>query len=250
MIQFACSDSYLCSKYLELYNRCFKKYPSTKNNKYLNWLYNENPAGNFIGIDAYEENKLIGQVGGIPQNFNFKEKKLKILQPMNVCVDPKYRGQNLFYKMASKLLLLAKEQKFTHIIGVANKLATIAWKKSIDPEMLFPLEVVIGYGDLNLKKFKLDKNFFFQAWNRESIKWRVKNPHNPVKINKIHNKIKLFSPTFTSFIKVFGFIDNYNYNLDFESINKNFFPNIFIGLVPQITKKYFFNIPDFLKPLL
>ena len=41
MIQFACSDSYLCSKYLELYNRCFKKYPSTKNNKYLNWLYNE-----------------------------------------------------------------------------------------------------------------------------------------------------------------------------------------------------------------
>jgi len=150
--------------------------------------------------------------------------------------------------MAGRLLLLAKEKEFSHIIAVANKPASIAWKKSINPEMIFPLEAVIGYGDLNLKKLKLENNFFFQIWDSNNIKWRVKNPHNLVKINKIHNKIKLFSPTFTSFIKVFGFIDNHNYDLNFETINRNFLPNIFIGLIPEISKKYFLNIPNFIKP--
>ena len=41
---------------------------------------------------------------------------------MNVCVDPKYRGQNLFSKMAGRLLLLAKEERFSHMIAVINKL--------------------------------------------------------------------------------------------------------------------------------
>lgn len=248
MIEFSYSNPNSCTDYFKLYNRCFKKYPSTKNPKYLNWLYNENPVGKFIGIDAYEDNQLIGQVGGIPQNFNLNGEKIKILQAMNVCVDPKYRGQNLFSKMAGRLLLLAKEERFSHMIAVANKLASKAWKKSIDPDMFFPLEAVVGYGDLDLKKKKIDDNFFFQIWDSNSIKWRVENPHNPVKTSKTHNKIKLYSSTFTSFIKVFGYLNDYNYKLNFEPIKNNFLPNIFIGLIPGISKKYFLNIPDFLKP--
>ena len=33
--------------------------------------------GKFIGIDVFDKNKLIGQVGGVPYDFIFKKKKLK-----------------------------------------------------------------------------------------------------------------------------------------------------------------------------
>ena len=59
--------------YSELYSKCFKE--KFKIN-YLNWLYNENPDGNFIGIDYFENGKLIAQAGGIPHKFILIKKKL------------------------------------------------------------------------------------------------------------------------------------------------------------------------------
>ena len=35
-----------------------------KDFEYLNWLYTKNPMGNYIGIDAFDNNKLVGQHGG------------------------------------------------------------------------------------------------------------------------------------------------------------------------------------------
>ena len=61
MIEFSYSNPNSCTDYFKLYNRCFKNIHQ-QNPKYLNWLYNENPVGKFIGIDAYEDNQLIGQV--------------------------------------------------------------------------------------------------------------------------------------------------------------------------------------------
>ena len=54
-----------------------------------------------------------------------------------------------------------------------------------------------------------------------------------------HNKIKLYSSTFTSFIKVFGYFNDYNYKLNFEPIKNNFLPNIFIGPIPESLKNIF-----------
>jgi len=133
--------------YYSLYKRCFKNFPLTKNTSYLDWLYKKNPKGYFIGIDAIENENIIGQVGGIPQEFNFNGKKIKILQSINVCVDSNYRGKNLFSEMANRLESYAKEQGFSFIIAIANEPASYVWKKSIHMEHLSSLEALIGFGN-------------------------------------------------------------------------------------------------------
>ena len=81
-IEFYKSDLKKLPKYIELYKRCFKKYPLNKNYQYFEWLYKKNPSGEFIGIDAFDTEKglEIGQVGGVPYNFNYlvKSKYLSI----------------------------------------------------------------------------------------------------------------------------------------------------------------------------
>ena len=39
--------------YCELYKNCFNEKKLKLN--YLNWLYNENPIGNFVGIDCFHD---------------------------------------------------------------------------------------------------------------------------------------------------------------------------------------------------
>ena len=75
-IEFKKSNINNISRYVNLYRKCFKNYPIKKNERYFQWLYSKNPIGNFIGIDAIENNLEIGQVGGIPYEFNYKGKKV------------------------------------------------------------------------------------------------------------------------------------------------------------------------------
>ena len=249
-IEFKKSNINNISRYVNLYRKCFKNYPIKKNERYFQWLYSENPIGNFIGIDAIEDDLEIGQVGGIPYEFNYRGKKIKILQSINVCVDQNYRGKKLFYEMATRLEQYAKKENFLFIIAIANQLATPAWQHSISMQFLSKLEALIGYGDLGLKDLKLYDNNFFSLWNKERINWRKNNPYNRVSIISEEKKIKFTSPSVFSFFQVFSYITNTNYELTFNKKKFNFFlPNLFLGLIPEYkNKNLFLNIPDILKP--
>ena len=250
-IEFTKSKISNISNYVELYRRCFVNYPKKRNELYLDWFYNKNPAGKFIGIDAYDSDKgmQVGQVGGITCEFNYAGQKIKVLQPVNVCVDKNYRGYILFSKMAKRLEEYAINENFSLIIGVSNRLATAVWQRSISMKVLTQLDVLFGYGNLGLDNLKLNDSIFYSLWDEEKINWRKNNPYNKVYIDKKKNKIKLASPSVLSIFDVFSYIDDKNYQLDFVKNRINILPNLFIGLVPDGGKKnFFFSIPEFLKP--
>ena len=251
VIKFNRSNINKINEYVKLYRRCFSDYPINKNELYFEWLYKNNPLGEFIGIDAFNEDKKleIGQVGGIPYEFNYKGKKIKILQSINVCVDKDYRGKKLFTEMANRLEVYAKEQGYSYIIAIANKLATPAWQQSISMKFLSKLDVLFGYGDLGINDLKLDEEIFRSIWNQDRINWRKNNPFNKVFLNK-ETKIKLSSPSVLSIFKVFSYLENKDYSLVFDRMSLNqVIPSLFIGLAPQYeNKKFFFKIPEIIKP--
>ena len=78
-IEFYKSDLKKLPKYIELYKRCFKKYPLNKNYQYFEWLYKKNPSGEFIGIDAFDTERGLEmeQVGEF-QAFNYLGTHIKI----------------------------------------------------------------------------------------------------------------------------------------------------------------------------
>ena len=40
-------------------------------------------------------------------------------------------------------------------------------------EYISSLDVLLGYGNLDLPQFVTKNNYFFQIWNQERIKWRI-----------------------------------------------------------------------------
>ena len=174
----------------------------------------------------------IGQVGGIPYEFNYNENKIKILQSINVCVDKRYRGKKLFKEMATRLEDYAKAENYSLIIAIANKLATPAWRNSIGLKFLTQLDVLIGYGDLGLNNLDLNDSIFASIWNEKRLEWRINNPSNKVFV-KHENKIRLSCQSVMSIFKVFSYVNCKNLNINYSKEQFNFFlPNLFIGLIP------------------
>jgi predicted N-acetyltransferase YhbS len=153
MITYKVSNLSNINQYLELYKRCFKNFG--KNFNYLNWLYKKNPLGDYVGIDAFHNNNLIGQIGGIPYNFKFKNNILKTLVSINICVDENYRGKKIFLNLSKKLEIHLRKKNYELLIAIGNIQATPAWIKSIQMKYLCHLDAFIGF-----KEFKNNTNFF------------------------------------------------------------------------------------------
>lgn len=246
MISFEESSTSKIHDYFKLYKKVFK---TRKNESYYNWLYYQNPTGNFIGIDCYDNNELIGQVGGIPQEYIHSGTQIKFILSINVCVIKSHQGKGLFNQMACKLEEVAKIKNFDGIIAIANKAATPAWKKSINLNFLKQLDVLIGYGGVNYNKFNKNDYNFYSIWNNEKINWRLKNPSTETSIIYSNNIKSIYSKTNYPLIEAYSpliFFDN-----DVELIKnkkKTFKPVIFIGSIKDMSKNFLFRFPEILKP--
>lgn len=234
--------------YSELYSKCFKE--KKFKISYLNWLYNENPDGNFIGIDYFENGKLVAQAGGIPHEFILNKKKVKLLISVNVCVEPKYQGKWIFSKILVNLEKLIQDLNFDGIIGVANKVAYPFWLRSIKMKKLKPLDVFIGLGELDLQNIQKSTYNFYTYWTENKLKWRIKNPNNFTSIRSINNNFSVCSKTNYFFFDAYSPLIFFDNNFKFRSFRKSFFkPVVYLGLIDDVKKtKFLYNLPEFLKP--
>ena len=139
--------------------------------------------------------------------------------------------------MANRLVEYAKDESYLYIIAVCNKFSTYTFQKSINMDYISSLDVLLGYGNLDLHTFVSKNDYLFQIWNQERIKWRINNPYNKVNIYNEQSKIKFISSSVFSFIKTFAYLDNKNYALKFDKKKTNILPRLFLGLVPNIQKK-------------
>lgn len=247
MLTYRVSNINLINNYLNLYNRCFNNY--NKDIKYLKWLYTKNPLGNFVGIDVFDKKNLIGQVGGIPYNFKYKNKVLKTLVSINVCVDQAYRGRKIFQNLTKKLEILLKNKRYELLIGIGNKLATPTWIKSIQMKYLCQLDVFIGFKDFSKMQISIKDYNLYTDWNTNLIDWRSSNPHNETNIENYKDLGLVYSKTQIPFLKVYA-----PYPFKIENKFTQQFKNkhdlkIFIGLSKDINNSFFFKkIPQYLKP--
>ena len=241
MIEFKKTDLNKLNDYIMLYKKSFKDF--NKNYEYFKWLYLDNPQGNFVGIDCYNNNKLIGQVGGIPHEFIFNKKKVKFLISINVCVDPKYQGKWIFSKMLVKFENIANELNFDGIIGVANKAASPYWQRSIKMKKLASLDVFVGFGKINLNLINKSNYNFYTIWNKKKLEWRLKNPLNKTFIDSRTNFQSVYSETNFTFINAYSPIIFFENDLELNSIKKKSYkPIVYLGLISEFKKTPFYLV--------
>ena len=247
MIIYKISTLNSLSAYLDLYQNCFENYD--KDLTYLNWLYSKNPKGSFVGIDVFDDDILVGQIGGIPINFKFFNNPIKTIVSMNICIRKEYRRGRIFYNLAKRFEQHLIDNNFELIIGIANQVATPAWIRSIKLKYLCQLKTFIGFYDFSkLNILKEDYNLLVE-WNEELIKWRCLNPYNKTKIVNFINNQLILAETKLPFVKVYS---PYLNNIKIENVieqNKNFHLKVFVGLSNEINNNFLFRkIPDLLKP--
>lgn len=249
MINYKISDLALLDEYLKLYEKSFKNFNKKKN--YFDWLYLNNPMGKFIGIDVFDKNKLIGQVGGVPYDFIFKKKKIKTLISINVCVSKNYQGKKLFSNLTKRLEKLLIENNFELLIAIGNKAATPAWIKSINLKLLCNLQAKIGIGHLFNFKFNPENYDLFVNWNKKTIKWRSLNPYNNTKLIRNYNNNYVVSNTHIPYVKSIADVVYLENGIEEFKKEKYLTSNLklYLGLFNHTNKNnFFFNIPEFLKP--
>lgn len=234
--------------YSELYSKCFKEDKFKIN--YLDWLYNKNPDGSFVGIDCFDNKNLIGQAGGIPHEFIFNQKKVRFLISVNVCVNPQYQGNWIFSKMLTRLEKLAKELHFDGIIGIANKFAYPFWLRSIKMKKLKALDVYVGFERLNLKNIAKSNYDFYTYWTKKKLEWRIKNPLNETFVKTSNNEYSIYSKTKFMFINAYSPLIFFDKEMKLNSNNKKHYkPIVYLGLISEIKKpKLLYNLPESLKP--
>lgn len=192
-ITFRQSSMDLLDAYAAFYRLCFPA-ASHLGSAYLQWLYQANPAGSFIGADAIAEGQVVGQVVAIPCEYQVRGRLVRGLLAVNVAVHPRFQGRHLFKKLGLRMCEYGAAAGHAFVIGVANAAATPGWTRQMGFQLVRPLEARLGLGspgiDLDLVK---DRAAFSRCWSATSLTWRLANPNNAVHVRNTRSKLQCFA---------------------------------------------------------
>ena len=225
--------------YSELLSRVF---PETDkfSKEYLKWQYIQNPLGTIVGYDAYFGETLAAHYATIPVNYEIEGEMVNGLLSLNTATHPEHRGKGLFTKLASKTYKEAVNLNYGFIIGVANQNSTHGFINKLGFNLISPLDVKIGIGEISYDK--MDNYMIKPNWTQEALSWRFSNPN---KVYYKHNN-SVFSKSEKPWIDALIFKD-----YQAENTLKSCSPKIkmWIGLAHLSHAPFgFIKLPDFLRP--
>ena len=253
-IIFSRSSLNMLPKYIVLHHDCFPTF-ADPSHQYLTWLYEKNPIGMAVGVDALHGEDVVGQVIAIPGEYNLRGRVVKGLLAVNGAVHPKFRGRFLFKKLGLKLCEFGANDGYTFVTGVANAAATPSWIRRVGFQLVEPLRAMIGFGSLGIKSYDKvsSSSELSHSWTSATMDWRSQNPKNNVKLKAdlAVGVIKAFASSSMRGISAYAEIPYDDRAIDLRQETKNFpiFPRVFLGLVTGYKFGVnYFNIPTRLKP--
>jgi len=244
------TDEHSIDACAELMRAVFPQAPHF-NAQYLNWLYTANPAGQVVGYNAWEEDRIIGHYACIPAATVLDGIPCTSLLALNTAMHPEFRNAGLIASLANKTYKLAKEREYACVYAVANAASTPICVKALRFQLVAPLTASVGLVNLNPDWGKaLEGNRFRRDWTPDSIRWRADNPSNPIKLQTAApGEVRTYAKTHVPGIKVYGVMPVSEERLEFQA---QWQPGlkVFLGLLPEGSCSYkgYIPIPERLKP--
>lgn len=178
------ADEEAISQYEHLFRACF---PGTTHLRapYLRWLYQANPAGRVRGFDAFEGDELAGHYACIPTSISVAGREAPALLSLNTATHPRFQGKGLFTRLAAMTYEAGAKEGFKAVFGVANANSTPGFTRKLGFQLVAPLEARVGLGSLGVRWDVCEASVGFRrVWNGPSIRWRMANPVNPVRMER------------------------------------------------------------------
>jgi GNAT superfamily N-acetyltransferase len=139
--------------------------------RYLKWLYQENPHGAAVGIDAFLGDDLVAHYATIPRRYIVGGMEVPLLLSVNTATDPDHQKRGLFKKLAFATYERGADLGYQYVIGVANAQSIHAFETSLGFERLGQIRLAIGRHPprLSIAAPRLAAD---TAW----LRWRLSNP--------------------------------------------------------------------------
>jgi len=160
--------------YVKLMSQSFIK--SDLHYEYLNWLYIENPLGQFVGYDAFFGDQLVAHYACIPIEIE-SFAKLCLLS-VNTATHPDYQGRGIFKHLA-ELTFKDFESDFSSIFGVANSQSEKSFVRHLGFTKLGNLELRFGKLDRPLRGSRI--------YSQKVLKWRAACPGRNLNLKVLNN---------------------------------------------------------------
>ena len=150
---------------------------------FLQWQYYDNPAGEPLGCNIDDGDRLIGHLMGIPQNVRLRGESVVVTLIMNVAIHPDYRGRGLFLELVRRVAQMSAERGHAGVVGVANQQTEQAYRTKLGFQNVAGLnahvELLPHRIDMTRAQHAAE---FAHIWTDVTLAWRLKNPANPLRI--------------------------------------------------------------------
>jgi GNAT superfamily N-acetyltransferase len=239
----------LIGSHLRLLRQCF---PHARhfNAEYLTWLYSQNPDGQAVGYDAFDDNVLVATYVCIPASIILRKLVVPALLSLNTATAPSHRGQGLFPKLAELTYELGKSSGFNAVFGVANGNSIRGFSGKLRFQDVAGLEARIGIGHFprQFSPHSEQSPEFQRYWDEDRLNWRVSNPANRLALASGLTGTRVRGATHNPFIDVQCEVPG-RFPITSEPSRFSLM-RVSIGLAPPKTTKPGISVelPDRLKP--
>lgn len=156
--------------YVSLFQKSFGKNYKL-NSSYLKWLYEENPQGRVVGVDAFMGNELVAHYAAIPRIYTVEGIDSKFLLSVNTATHPEHQRRGLFKTIANSTYEMAASQGFVGVYGVANAKSVGGFTGGLDFEHIGNIRLAFRHIPNQAGKV-LSTLKYSQEW----VNWRLSSP--------------------------------------------------------------------------
>lgn len=210
------------------------------------WRYRDNPAGQVVGADAWDGDRLAAHYVACPTVALIDGQPVKGLLSLNTATHPDYQGRGLFTKLANAAYEQGAGGGYKFVIGVANANSTPGFLKKLAFQDVGRLHAGVLTRAPN--RFAPRPLQYQGAWSGELLRWRLANPAAAYKVGRIGDVIGVWAKTHMPFIQCAAFLPS-----EADPQLKGRAPmafSLYLGLDPRwpLGAQGFVPVPEKLRP--
>lgn len=218
---------------------------------YLRWLYRDNPDGQAVGFDAWEDDRLAAHYVCVAARAHVNGAPAPVLLSLNTATHPAHQGKGLFTRLAALTYQAGAELGYHGVYGVANANSTPGFVRKLDFQLVRPLEARLGIG--RLPAGRGGPVSFRRVWDQASLGWRAGCPGQPLQARRRGRLWQFQAPAFGKLLPAYAELDAARLpgQLALPGAGAAWSPlRLFLGLRPDADGGYrgYASIPRRLRP--
>jgi hypothetical protein len=218
--------------------------------EFLRWQYYDNPAGEAIAFNAYDDNLLVGHYAAQPAISKIEGFERRGLVLVNAGISNKYQGKGVWGKLNKLVTEEAEKQSYTFMVATPNKNSMPIFTGKFGFRPLGTLDVKIGFGKPTRNNSSAIT--YEMCWPLELLRWRLNCPKSKYTFLNYNDSVTAFCKTKYKFLSIqIGSFESKTFPIERLPELKKSGLVMWIGIDPNIDwekSTTYMNFPEVLKP--